>query len=105
MIAVELVELRSIVGSVFRPVPPAPVAALCDQQLFVREPPRILRDLGRFVVGAPCGKQQLPRAVVFFGPDPNVEICVDPGTWKNPLERPRLESVEGSEEHTSELQS
>ena len=49
--AIELVELDAVGGIVLRTVPPAPVAALGDQQFLERQLPLLLRDAGGGVVG------------------------------------------------------
>ena len=49
--AVELVELRAVGGLVLRSVPPAPVAALGDEQLFISHLPFVAIHRGRGIEG------------------------------------------------------
>src|ERR1700736_4675233 len=87
MITIELIEFRSIIGAVFGPVPPAPIAPLRDQELFKGEFARLLRDVPRMVIGAPRGQKKLPSLIVFLGSDPYVEIRVDPGAGEDVIQR------------------
>ncbi len=87
MVAIELVEFDAVVGAVLRPIPPIPVAALGDQQLFIGQLAGVFGNAGGFIVGAARGQQKFPGLVIFLGPDPDVEIRVDPGARKNSLQR------------------
>ena len=87
MIAVKLIEFRTIVRAVLRPIPPVPIAAFGDQQFFVSQLARVLRNIRRFVISAPRGQQQFPSLVVFFRADPDVEIRVDPRARENAMQR------------------
>src|SRR2546426_5702565 len=70
MIAIQGVKLGAVSGLVFGSVPPAPVAALRDQQLFVSQPPVLLRNGGGLAVSLARAQQILPGFVVLLGADP-----------------------------------
>src|SRR6185437_11501666 len=60
-------------------VPPVPIAAFSDQQLFIRE--LLLLGAGRrsaMRVEVPCFGEVVPGEVIFRRSDPHVEVGVDP---------------------------
>ena len=83
MIAIELVEFGAIFGTMLGAVPPIPVAAFGNQQLFVGQFSGAFEDTLGLIVGPPRRQQQRPRLVVLFGSDPDVEVCVDPGAGED----------------------
>ena len=93
--AIELVEFHAVGRLVFRPVPPAPVAAFGDEQLFESQAPLLFGDHGGGVERVPRAQQLRPRLVVFLGPDPDVEIGVDPGSGKDAIHRLRRQQPQG----------
>ena len=75
----------------FRAVPPAPIAALGNQQFLLRQ--------GALLGGSPglaLGKeiarlgQQVPSPVVFLASKSDIEIGVDPGAGSQARQRLRL---------------
>ena len=96
VIAEQLVELRTIGRIVFRAIPPAPIAAFGNQQLFVGKKFTFLgnrcrlRRIHEFVVGLPRAQQIFPCSVIFLRADPDVEVRVDPGTGEDVIDLVRL---------------
>jgi hypothetical protein len=60
-------------------VPPAPVAALGDQQLFIGQTAAVFRHVGGGLVGFPRAQELAPGLVILLRADPDVEVGVDPG--------------------------
>src|SRR5579883_1480367 len=101
MIAVQLIKLPPVRRRVFWSIPPAPVAALCNQDLFPSRALCLLRERGpgrrlQHLIQRPsCLQEQLPGPIVFLSTDPNVKIRMDPGAgedlaqrfWGRPAER------------------
>src|SRR6185437_10299130 len=87
MLAIEFVEVTIIRRMMLRAVPPVPIAALCNHQLFKGKFPLLIRDCRRamLIKVARIGKI-IPRAIVFGSADPNVKVCVDPRTGNQRLE-------------------
>jgi hypothetical protein len=87
VVAEELIELGAVSGFVFGPVPPAPVAAFGDEDLFVGEGALFGGDFVFVLVEGGAGVAEvLPGAVVFLGADPDIEVGVDPGAGEDAVE-------------------
>src|SRR5438270_11494217 len=87
MFAVELVKVAIILRVVLRAIPPVPVAAFSNEQLFkgklllLRQ--SLVRVLGKEI--ARSGKL-VPGGVVFRRPDPDIEVGINPRARKNGAE-------------------
>src|ERR1019366_3081619 len=96
VVAKELVKLGAVGGFVLRPIPPAPVAAFGDQQLFKRALALRLRHGRGGAVEGLAGAQQLrPGMIILFGADPHVEIGADPRARENVIQRFRRHQTKG----------
>src|SRR6266852_4965668 len=86
-----------------RAIPPAPIAALRDQQLFVGKPAIVFGNAGcQLIVFLTSAEQILPGLVVFLRSDPDVEVGVNPRSREDMMERPRtiqLQSLADGERH------
>ncbi len=90
VLAEETIEFRIIFGGMFITEPPEPIASFSNQNFFVRFfylffflrfiDNRIIDKIARFF-------QEVPRAVVFGMAYPDVEIVVDPRSWKQARQR------------------
>jgi hypothetical protein len=87
MAAIELVKIAVVRRTVFRAVPPVPIAAFGDKQFFIRKSPRL--DISRFGVSrvkiAGFG-EIVPREVVLGCADPYIKVRVDPGSGHEGVE-------------------
>src|SRR5689334_20302836 len=80
MFAIELVEIGIVGGVVLGAIPPIPIAAFGDEELFTGElAGGFLGEQRSFIVEIACGFEVVPGFVIFRSSDPNVEIGVDPG--------------------------
>jgi hypothetical protein len=87
VVAEELIELGAVGGFVFGAIPPAPVAAFGDEDLFVGEGALFGGDFVFVLVEGGAGVAEvLPGAVVFLGADPDIEVGVDPGAGEDAVE-------------------
>src|SRR5580692_5627183 len=95
MVAIKLIELRPVVGSMLGPVPPVPVAPLGDQHFLKSQFASVIADSVLLAIVELTSLQEpLPGLVVFLSADPHVEIRVDPGARENVVHRLRLESLQ-----------
>src|SRR5437588_8346084 len=79
VLAIKRIEFWIVIRVMLRPVPPVPVAAFRDQQLFKGKLLLLRRGpLSVFGEEIPrCGKP-VPRCIIFRRADPDIEIGVDP---------------------------
>ena len=86
MTAIQPVKIGPVGRIVFGTVPPAPVAALGNHDLFERQAPVLFGHALCILVRLPRIQQALPGLIVLFGANPHVEIRVDPGARKNVIQ-------------------
>ena len=87
MPAIEFVEVAIVGRVMLRPVPPVPVAALGDEQLFPRQFALRRRNFLRMAVVIIAGfGEQVPGAIIFGRANPDVEVGIDPRTRDQPLQ-------------------
>src|SRR6266404_1816296 len=92
MAAVKLVKVDAVIGMMFRTVPPAPVAALGDQQFLISPFAAILGNaISVFRIGLAGSQEEFPGAIVLLGADPDVETGVNPGPRENVIEPLRFQ--------------
>ena len=88
MLAIEFVELAIVGRLVLRAVPPVPVAAFGDQDLFKRQSSLRFADAIFVLFVKVTGVEEVvPGAIVFRRADPHVEVGVDPGAGHERRER------------------
>src|SRR5262249_30060573 len=78
VLAEQIIEFDAICGFMLRPVPPAPIAALGNEELFVSQlqSARWTRGgRGRHpFIELARGAEEIPGAIVFVRADPNIEV-------------------------------
>src|SRR5260370_40100414 len=79
MVGLQGVKLDAIGGVVLGAIPPVPVAALGDEQLFISQPQFLLKNAASVFIGLARTQQVLPGLVVLLGADPDIETGIDPG--------------------------
>ena len=87
MLAIKLVKLPIVGRVMLRPVPPVPIAAFRNQDLFKSQLAlRFTRLRPRLCIKIPRMVKVVPRPVVLRRPNPNIEISVDPRSRNNLVE-------------------
>src|SRR5215470_3309164 len=87
MLAIELIELAIVGRVMLRAVPPVPVAAFGNEQLFERQLPLLLRTI-RCCLFVEVARvvEVVPRLVVFGSTDPDVEVGMNPRAGSNGIQ-------------------
>src|SRR5579859_1049262 len=87
MLAVQLVKITIILRVVLRAVPPIPITAFGNQQLFKGQAFLLRRCLARILSEEITrGGEAVPGSIVLRRANPYIKVGVDPGPWKNCIE-------------------
>src|SRR5215469_18548282 len=79
MPTIQLIEVTIIGGMVLRAIPPVPVAAFGDEQLFPRQLALRFRNaVGVAIIVLARLRKQVPGLIVFGRANPYIEVRVDP---------------------------
>src|SRR2546428_10378918 len=90
MFTVKLVKVAIVRRVVFRTVPPAPVAALRDQNLLEGQVAlRLVRTCRVLRIELASVVEIIPGTIILWSANPNVEVGVDPGPRHNRLQLPK----------------
>ena len=88
MPAIQLIEVTIIGGMVLRAIPPVPVAAFGDEQLFPRQLALRFRNaIGVAIIVLARLRKQVPGLIVFGRANPYIEVRVDPRTGNETRQR------------------
>src|SRR5271167_366796 len=91
MFAIQLVEVAVIGRVMLGTVPPVPVATFRNQQFLPGESALLGRNPMRMavIIIASFG-QKVPGTVVFRGPDPDIEVGIDPRSRNHATQLPKV---------------
>src|SRR5580698_5597702 len=94
MLAIELVEVAIVGRVMLRPVPPVPVTAFGNQQLFPGDLALLFGHPMRMtVIVIARFRQQVPSEIVLWSADPYVEVGIDPRARHQTVEPPKVRLV------------